>query len=205
MVTVMIGAAVGAVLGGLAGLLVRLSAKSRHGRTEWAFVGSPGRGAILGAVVGIVFALYFSGPYGWRPEDQSNVVVLTNETFDPALDGPRPLIAVFYSDTCPTCNGLAPAIERLADEYKGRLTVGKINAKSGSLLFDRFDIKVVPTTLYFANGKQVDPTKGKVSLGILRQRADALLAKPLAPAEETATPAATDQPVADAPVADTPQ
>ncbi|MBN1918922.1 MAG: thioredoxin family protein [Verrucomicrobia bacterium] len=204
-VTVLIGAAIGTGVGALAGLLVQLSAKNRQGRTQWAFVGSPGRGAILGAVVGIVFALYFGGPYGWRPEAQSSVVVLTSEAFDSALDDPKPLIAVFYSDTCPTCNGFAPAVEELADEYESRLTVAKINATNESALFDRFDVKAVPTTLYFANGKQVDRTKGKVSLSRLRERAEALLAEQIMPAEEAGAPAAAGQSVSDESAVATPQ
>jgi thioredoxin 1 len=202
-VRVLIGAAIGAVLGGLAGLLVKLSAKNQRGRTQWAFVGSPGRGAILGAVVGIFFGLYFGGPYGWRPEEQSNVVPLTADTFDTALHGPKPLIAVFYSETCPTCRGFAPTVERLADEYEGRITVARVQAEGQEPLFGRLGITLYPTTLYFANGEQVGQTKGAVRLAGLRKRANALLAQQAAPPETPEQPTSPEQPLVDEPATGT--
>ena len=194
MLNILIGAGIGAVLGGLAGLLVKLSARSKQGRPQWAFVGSPGRGAILGVVAGIIFALYFGGPYGWRPEAQSNVVPLTADTFDAALHGPKPLIAVFYSKTCPTCYRFAPTVENLADEYEGRVTVARVDAESQAKLSGRFDITLYPTTCYFAHGEQVDKTKGGVSLHGLRKRADALLRRQPATPGVPKEPATPEQP-----------
>ena len=194
MVRVLIGAAIGAALGGLLGLLVQLRARTGQDRTAWAFVGSPGRGAIFGAVAGLFFGMYFGGPYGWRPEAQSNVVPLTAETFDAALNGRQPLVVVFYSESCPTCHSYAPNVEQLADEYEGRITVAKVSAETGGGLFERFGITLYPTTLYFANGTEAGQrTKGAVSTGGLRKRAEALLAEQVAPPEAPATATTPDQ------------
>jgi thioredoxin 1 len=170
---VIIGAAIGGALGGLVGLLVRSSDKA------WAFIKTPGRGAFFGAVVGVFFAIYFGEPFGWRPAEQSSVVVLTADTFDKTVAAGKPALVVFYSDSCPTCHRLAPRIEKLADEYDGRVVVGRVNVQDPkeTQLADRYGIEAVPTLIYFGGGKQVDATTGGPSYRSLRKRVDRLLAE----------------------------
>jgi len=78
LLTALIGAAIGAALGGLVGLIVRTSDKA------WAFISSPGRGMAVGAVAGLVLAIYFASPSGW---DKGYVALLTAETFDKTVGG----------------------------------------------------------------------------------------------------------------------
>jgi thiol-disulfide isomerase/thioredoxin len=177
-----IGAAIGAALGAAIGALVRFAAKSSD--KAWAFIRTPGRGALLGAVVGVVFANYFGGPSGWRPEGQSNVVALTAETFDAAVAGGQPLIVDFYTDTCAVCRRFAPKVEKLADEYEGRAVVARVDAAKERALADRYNIRLVPTVVYFVGGEQVGPGEGAPSYRSLRKQVEELIAQHPAAAKE---------------------
>jgi thioredoxin 1 len=178
---VLIGAAIGAGIGGLVGLLVRSSDKA------WAFIKTPGRGAFFGAVVGVFFAFYFGGPFGWREAEQSQVVSLTADTFDEAVAGGTPAVVAFYSDGCPSCYRLAPNIERLADDYDGRVVVGRVNVGEETALAERHQIEVVPTLIFFGGGKRRDATTGRPSYGSLRKRVDKLLTEYPAAAPDSPT------------------
>jgi len=162
----LIGAAIGAGLGALAGLLARASDKA------WAFISSPGRGAIFGLVVGVIFAVYFSTPSGWT---KGNVPELATESFNEAIDGDIPVIVDFDSETCPACRQLAPRVERLAEEYEGRVLVARVDVAKEPGLADRYGIRVVPTLVYFAAGKRTGVTEGAIAYRTLRNRADALI------------------------------
>lgn len=187
-----IGAGVGAALGGLVGVLVRSSDKA------WAFISTPGRGAFFGAVVGLVFVIYFGAPIGWRPEAQSHVVPLTAETFDETVAAGKPVVVVFYSEACPPCHRLAPRIERLADEYEGRAIVARVDAGAETTLADRYNIRAVPTLIYFAAGKTVGAAKGILSYGRLRNRVEKLINEHAAGSSLPAKP----EPIEEAPPAE---
>jgi thioredoxin 1 len=177
-----IGAAIGAAIGTAIGALVRFAAKVSD--KAWAFISTPGRGAVLGAVVGVVFANYFGGPSGWRPAEQSNVVALTAETFDAAVAGGQPLVVAFYTDACGVCHRFAPKVEKLADEYEGRAVVARVDAAKERALADRYNIRFVPTVLYFVGGDQAGSTEAAPSYGGLKARVEELIAQQAAAAKE---------------------
>ena len=180
LLTLVIGAAIGAALGGVLGVLVKSPDKA------WAFIRTPGRGAVLGGVVGLAFAVYFSAPAGWRPDEESNVVPLTAETFDETIAGDTPVVVCFYLRACPTCHRLAPKVEKLADEHQGRVVVAKVDAGAEGALSDRYEVNVVPKLVYFAGGEKVGATDGPVSYRRLNKRVEELIEQhPAAPATET--------------------
>ncbi len=187
LLTLVIGAAIGAALGGVLGVLV----KSRD--RAWAFIRTPGRGAVLGGVVGFVFAWYFGMPMGWRPDEESTVVPLTAETFDEALEetlaGDAPVVVCFYSRACPACHRLAPKVEKLADEYEGRAVVAKVDAGADGALADRYEVNVVPTVVYFAGGEKVGVTEGPASYRRLNKRVEELIEQQAAARRDLPAPA----------------
>ena len=187
LLTLVIGAAIGAALGGVLGVLV----KSRD--RAWAFIRTPGRGAVLGGVAGFAFAWYFGVPLGWRPNEASNVVPLTAETFDETLEetiaGERPVVVCFYLRACPTCHRLAPKVEKLADEYEGRVVVAKVDAGAEGALADRYEVNVVPMVVYFTGGEKVGATEGLVSYRRLTKRVEELIEQQAAARRDLPAPA----------------
>jgi len=74
----------------------------------------------------------------------------------------QPVLADFWADWCGPCKMLAPVLDQIGTEQAGRVKVAKINVDDNPALAARFDIRAIPTLLYFANGDARDRTIGFV-------------------------------------------
>ena len=62
--------------------------------------------------------------------------------------GKLPAIVDFYADWCGPCRRVAPIMEKLAEEYDGKLIVYKVNTQNESALADAFQIRSIPSVLF---------------------------------------------------------
>lgn len=71
-----------------------------------------------------------------------------------------PVLLDFYADWCGPCRMLAPTVEQLAEEYEGKLVVGKINVDDEPELATRFRVASIPTVVLMKNGQVLATTLG---------------------------------------------
>jgi thioredoxin 1 len=97
-----------------------------------------------------------------------NIVELTDDNFDAeVIKSSTPTLVDFWAVWCGPCRRIAPTVEELATEYKGKLKVAKMDIDHHQLTPQRFGIKSIPTLLVFKDGKVVghvigaDPRKLK--------------------------------------------
>jgi len=88
---------------------------------------------------------------------------------------PLPVLLDLYSPTCGPCRTIAPTIEALAREYAGRLLVFKLDTSTQQMTAARFQIRGVPTLLFFKEGQMVDQLVGAVPRTEIEQRILSLL------------------------------
>lgn len=69
----------------------------------------------------------------------------------------QPVLVVFSAPWCVYCRRLAPALERLAEKYDGRLCVRSVNIDDAPDLEREYDVRVVPTLLRFEGGEFSEP------------------------------------------------
>lgn len=74
-----------------------------------------------------------------------------------------PLLIEFYSPRCPGCKRLAPFLEELAEQYAGRARMFRVNVEEEPELAQAQRIRVVPTVLFFWDGREVDRLEGLTS------------------------------------------
>ncbi len=86
-----------------------------------------------------------------------------------------PVLVDFYSPTCGPCRMIAPVIATLAETYAGRLLVFKIDTSSQQMSASRFQIRGVPTLLFFKNGAMVDQLVGAAPQADIERRINNLL------------------------------
>lgn len=104
------------------------------------------------------------------------VNTLTDREFHRVEQSPLPVLVDFFSPTCGPCRMLAPVIESIARTYAGRLVVYTLDTSTQQMSAARFQIRGVPTLLFFRDGKVVDQVVGAVPQRELEERIDRLLA-----------------------------
>lgn len=92
-----------------------------------------------------------------------NVLEFTDGNFDAeVLNSDLPVLVDFWAEWCAPCRMIAPTVDSVADDFAGRLKVGKVNVDYNNQTAARFMIRGIPTLLLFRGGKVVDQRVGAV-------------------------------------------
>ena len=102
-------------------------------------------------------------------------VTITSENFENLKKDGQPLVVDFWATWCGPCRMVAPVIAELANEYDGRITVGKCDVEENEELAQEFGIRNIPTILFFKGGQVVDKIVGAQSKAKLQEKFEALL------------------------------
>jgi thioredoxin 1 len=90
-----------------------------------------------------------------------NVVELNQSNWQQAVtDSQLPVVVDFWAVWCGPCRMIAPTIEQLADEYAGKVVVGKVNVDDNQELAAQFRINTIPQVYVFKNGEVVEKLAG---------------------------------------------
>jgi thioredoxin len=145
----------GVVVGGLIGGVLGYFGKCSSGRCP--LTANPYRGAIYGAVMGALLVSAFSQTPK-ESEESSNIVHINSEVDfkTHVLDTNKICLVDLFSNRCPPCRVLAPAISSLADKYVGRVTVCKVDVDRAPEVAQRYNVSAIPTVLFINNGKEVN-------------------------------------------------
>jgi thioredoxin 1 len=102
-------------------------------------------------------------------------VTITNENFESLKNGSQPLVVDFWATWCGPCRMVGPVISELAQEYDGRIVVGKCDVEENEDIAMEFGIRNIPTILFFKNGQVVDKIVGAQAKARIQEKFDALL------------------------------
>lgn len=83
-------------------------------------------------------------------------LAITKENFDEVSNSNLPVVIDFWATWCGPCKALAPVIDELAEEYAGRVTIGKYNCDEENDFCSEEGIRSLPTILFFKNGEKTD-------------------------------------------------
>lgn len=85
-----------------------------------------------------------------------NVQSFTDANFESdVLKSAAPVLVDFTATWCGPCKALAPIVEKLADEYEGKIRVGKLDIDDAPQTAAKYGVRSVPTVMVFKNGQKV--------------------------------------------------
>jgi len=103
--------------------------------------------------------------------ESANTVTVTDDNFQSEIAGYDGLAMVdFWAVWCGPCRLVGPIVEQLADDYAGRVRVGKLDVDANQRTAAQFNVRSIPTILFFKDGKLVDSVVGAVPKPVLDRK-----------------------------------
>ena len=172
----------GVLIGGTIGAILGYFGKCSSGTCP--LTANPLRGALYGAIVGVLLVLSLSVPpqEGATPSKDKpalpketigapeNEAVITQEGSEDSgvihidnksdfevkvLNASGICLVDLFSDRCPPCRMLAPTISSLADRYTGKVAVCKVNLDRAPAIAREYKVMAIPTVLIIKDGKEM--------------------------------------------------
>ena len=107
--------------------------------------------------------------------DNSATVSISESNFESEVtQSDKPVLVDFWAEWCGPCKMIAPILDEIAKEKAGTVKVGKVNVDENQNLSFKFNIRAIPTMLFFKNGQVRDQVTGMTSKKDLLGRLEAL-------------------------------
>jgi len=102
------------------------------------------------------------------------MVTLSDASFEQdVINAEGPVLVDFWAEWCGPCKMIAPILSEVADEYAGKVTIGKLNIDENGETPPKFGIRGIPTLLLFKDGKVAATKVGALSKSQLTEFLDA--------------------------------
>ena len=102
-----------------------------------------------------------------------STIQISDDTFEEnVIKKGQPIIVDFWAEWCGPCKQIGPILEEISDEYKGKITIGKLDVDENPETPGKFQIRGIPTMLLFNNGELIDTKVGMSSKADLTEWID---------------------------------
>ena len=103
------------------------------------------------------------------------MVQITNENFESLKNGNLPLVIDFWATWCGPCRAIAPIVEELANEYEGKVVIGKCDVEDNDEITMKYGVRNIPTIVFIKGGELVDKQVGACQKAALQEKIEKLL------------------------------
>ncbi len=105
------------------------------------------------------------------------IINLTQDNFSKeVLESSTPILVDFWAEWCGPCKMIAPVLDELAEEYDGKVRIGKVNIDNEQGLAAEYGVRAIPTLLLFQNGQVTEQIVGLKSKRDLKNSFDKVAA-----------------------------
>jgi thioredoxin 1 len=91
----------------------------------------------------------------------NHIIKLTQDNFEKeVLKSITPVLVDFWAEWCGPCKMIAPILDELADEYAGKVSIGKVDIDDQQKLASEYGVRAIPTLLLFQDGQVAEQIVG---------------------------------------------
>lgn len=102
-------------------------------------------------------------------------IEITDDNFESeVMNSDLPVLIDFWATWCGPCRMIAPIVEELAEEYDGKVKIGKLDVDNNQQTAIKYGVRSIPTLLVFKNGEVKDTIIGAVPKSQISQKLDAV-------------------------------
>jgi len=88
---------------------------------------------------------------------------ITDDDFDGAVTGQKPVIVDFWAEWCGPCKAMSPHLDAVAEELSDNVKIVKINVDDNPMAASKYGVRGLPTLMIFKDGKVVKTHQGALS------------------------------------------
>lgn len=95
---------------------------------------------------------------------------VTDDSFqNDVLNAPGPVLVDFWAEWCGPCKQISPALDQIASERSGKITVAKVNIDENPMTPGKYGVRGIPTLMIFNNGELVSTKVGAMAKGKIEE------------------------------------
>ncbi len=105
----------------------------------------------------------------------SKPIEITDNNYEEIINSGKPVMVDFWAEWCGPCRIIGPVVEEMANDYDGKVVIGKVDVDNNPSITAKFGVRSIPTLLIFKDGQVVDKQIGAVPKSILSKKLEAQL------------------------------